>query len=157
MRLSLLEPRWETLWRIVPVKEISIGVLFAAGALVPLAPQLAREIWPTWLLFASLCALNCICIAVWERFLDLAQQRTSIATAFPGVGWLVIPALVSVFAASVWLAVSVSRAADVRFCIAASAALLALVHLVRRRIPQDVRTALADLVLLTPLVALLVG
>jgi hypothetical protein len=39
-------------------------------------------------------------------------------------------------------------------CIAASAALLLLLHFVRARTSQDVRTALADVALLTPLVAL---
>jgi hypothetical protein len=40
-------------------------------------------------------------------------------------------------------------------CLSLSAALLALTHVFRRRIQPDVRTALADLVLLTPAALLL--
>ena len=40
-------------------------------------------------------------------------------------------------------------------CVGTSAALLAGVHLLRARIPEDARTALADLVLLTPAVVAL--
>ena len=39
--------------------------------------------------------------------------------------------------------------------IAASAALLVLLHIFRTRISQDCRTALADIALLTPFVALI--
>jgi hypothetical protein len=152
LALNRLRP---TVWCVVPAKEVSIGLLFAAGAMVPLAGELTRPMLGPWLLFAWVCALNCICIAAWERYLDLAQQRVSIATAFPVIGFAVVPALVVVFAVSAGLALSGHDHREVYWCLAASAALLALLHLLGRRIAQDVRTALADVALLTPVFAVL--
>ena len=62
---------WPRLWRSVPLKEVSVGFLFAAGTIVGLIPGLTIEAWPAWLLFASLCWLNCVSIAVWEKDLDV--------------------------------------------------------------------------------------
>lgn len=138
-------------WRILPLKELSIGCLFAAGSMVPLAAGLTSSMWPSWILFACLCSLNCIAIAAWERFLDLAQQRTSIATVFPGIGRLLIILVAALCAISLTFALSSAMRSPLHFATAASAALLALIHLLRTRIPADARTALADLVLLTPL------
>ena len=149
-----LNQRRPGLWRVLPVKEITVGVLFAAGTLVPVAPHLSRSaIWP-WLLFAALCSLNCISIAVSERWLDSAQQRVSIATAFPRVGATVLPALLLLAGLSFALIRSDAAGGPIYICVGTSAALLALTHLFRRRIHADVRTALADLVLLTPAVLL---
>ena len=141
-------------WRVVPAKEIAIGVLFAAGTLVPIAWHVRSAALLPWLLFAMLCALNCICIAIWERWLDEAQQRISVATAFPGVGAAVLPALSTVAIAAFVAARASAVAQPVYLCVGVSAALLAFVHLFRRRIQPDVRTALADVVLLTPAVVL---
>ena len=138
------------LWRVLPLKEVSIGVIFAAGALVGLVRGLTSAALPVWLLFASLCALNCISIAIWERELDLEQRRISIATEFPRVSrWLPPALLLLAFAAAV-LGAAMSPA------LCASAVLLALVHSLRNSIQPDLRTALADLVLLTPLIVLAV-
>jgi hypothetical protein len=143
-------------WCIVPLKEVSIGMLFAAGAMVPLASGLTSGMLVPWGLFACLCALNCICIAIWERYLDLAQQRVSIATAFPAIAFAVPPALAVVFVISAGLAFVQHEHREIYWCLTASAALLGLLHAFRRRGSQDVRTALADVALLTPLVALAV-
>ena len=143
-----------TVWRVVPLKEVSIGFLFAAGTMVPLSHGLTSAMWRSWLLFACLCALNCICIAVWERYLDVAQQRVSVATAFPVTGFAVAPALAIVFAISASFAFSRIGQVQLYSCLGASAALLALLHLLGRRAPQDLRTALADIALLTPLVSM---
>jgi hypothetical protein len=147
-----LRPR---VWRALPAKEMTIGVLFAAGTLVPIALHLRSAAFLPWLLFAALCALNCICIAMWERWLDHAQQRISVATAFPRVGGAVLPALIGLTSAAFALGRMSAVAQPIYLCVAGSAALLAVVHLCRRRIQPDVRTALADLVLLTPAVPLL--
>lgn len=144
-----------SLWRILPVKEISIGFLFAAGTTTALAPGLTRQFLPAWFLFACLCALNCISIAVWERELDAAQERVSIATALSAIGRYLLPALCLLTLTSVALCVMVSNGRNVYACIAASAVLLGSVHAFGRTILPDTRTALADLVLLSPLVLLL--
>jgi hypothetical protein len=147
--------RLPRVWKILPLKEVSIGFLFAAGTMVPLVAGLTRSAAPLWLLFASLCALNCICIAAWERSLDLAQQRVSIATAFPKISSYLPAALALLGGLAVAMGASNAQPGRGYFCIAGSAFLLALVHACRRRIQQDARTALADLVLLTPVVVLL--
>ena len=141
-------------WRVLPAKEISIGVLFAAGTIVPIAAHLPSAAVRPWLLFAALCTLNCISIAVWERWLDEAQERVSIATAFPRVSGMVLAALLLLGAASLALARVHVATTPTYTCIGISAVLLALTHAFRRRIHPDVRTALADLVLLTPAVLL---
>ncbi|HEV3410133.1 MAG TPA: hypothetical protein VG095_07555, partial [Chthoniobacterales bacterium] len=125
------------------------GFIFAAGTMVGLLRSLTSAAFPAWLCFACLCSLNCISIAVWERDLDHAQGRVSIATAFPRIVRLVLPAMVLlsiVVVASGW-----SR---LNLCIATSAMLLLCVHVIGEKIQADIRTALADLVLLTPLVVL---
>ena len=144
-------------WRFVPLKEVTIGVLFAAGTTVPLALHLPAAAAFQWFLFAALCTMNCISIAVWERWLDQAQQRISIATTFPRVNGFVLPALLLLSLASFAVARTATTAQWVYVCLGTSAALLAVTHLFRRRIQPDVRTALADLVLLTPAVLLMLG
>lgn len=144
LMLNQLRP-W--LWRRVPLKEICIGVLFAAGTVVPLRNGLTSGAWIGWWLFAALCSLNCISIAVWERELDRAQGRVSIATEFAAVRVCAPIALV------VLAAVGLVRFDQVGAVVGASAMLLAGLHFFRDRLDADVQTALADLVLLTPLVA----
>src|SRR5256885_14862452 len=48
---------------------------------IPTTPAFAVAI----IAFAALCSLNCISIAGWERELDRAQRKTSIATHHPRV------------------------------------------------------------------------
>ena len=145
--------RHPKLWRLAPAKEITIGVLFAAGTIIALLPDFSSSATLPWLLFAALCSLNCISIAVWERWLDEAQRRVSIATAFPAVGRYVAGALMAVIALSLAAMQLGVIAGPIYNCIAVSTSLLLLVHLMRRRIQPDVRTALADLVLLMPPIA----
>lgn len=147
----------QSVWRVVPAKEISIGVLFAVGAMVPLEDGLTTAALPAWTLFAGLCSLNCICIAVWERELDRAQRRISIAIVFPTVERVLQPALLLLISASLLLAALTSHGRDIYLCVATSALLLAAVQFFRDTIEPDTRTALADLVLLTPLVVLLIA
>lgn len=137
-----------SLWRVLPVKEIAIGSLFAAGVFVSLGP--AAHVPPALaILFAALCAMNCASIAFWERDLDIAQNRSSIATTFPSLSKLAAIACIAL----ALLALVTSRQLP-SICIAASAALLALLNSARIRIARDTRTALADVVLLTPFIAL---
>lgn len=147
----ILNQRTPALWRLVPMKELSIGFLFAAGTVVPLEPRLTTATFLPWILFAALCSLNCICIAVWERGLDVAQRRISLATVFPGIGHAILPSLGAVGLTSLALACSRSDGWIIYPCLGLSAAFLALVYFCRARIQADSRTALADLILLTPL------
>ncbi len=134
------------------LKEVSIGFLFAAGTLVSATEGLMTAILPAWLLFACLCSLNCACIAVWERELDAVQKRISLATVFPDIARYALAGLGLILTVSVGLAVvSADAGRAIYFHVAGSAALLAAVHLAGDNVPRDTRTALADLVLLTPL------
>lgn len=138
------------IWRRLPLKETAIGFLFAAGTVVPLSHGLTSEMFPAWFLFGCLCSLNCLSIALWEDRLDAAQCRITITSAFPRISRLLLPLILLL--ALISPATGMSR---INICIAASATLLAVVHLLRGRLEANVRTAFADLVLLTPIWTLL--
>lgn len=144
-------------WRPIPMKEKAVGVLFAAGttlAVVGVLPGLTISFAFAVVLFAMLCTLNCLCIASWERELDAAQGKTSLLTGWPAVARALKPFGLFIVAISLVLAVVWRFAAPLWICLAASA--LLLIWLLRAlNLPRDNRTALADLVLLTPLLVLL--
>lgn len=150
----ILNQTMPAVWQIFPLKEFSIGFLFAAGTLVASVPELTPVVAPAWILFGCLCSLNCVSIAVWERELDLAQGRVSVATEVSWIGRVLPAAVLFVAAISVVLGLSHRPVSSVYFALAVSAILLAAVHLFRDRLASAVRTALADLVLLTPLLTL---
>jgi hypothetical protein len=144
------------IWRSLPAKELMIGLLFAAGTLVALLPPpktVPIGFAIAAVFFAALCALNCISIAGWESGLDRAQGKVSIVTRHPGIarnsGFIALVLVV----ASLAMALIFRFAAPLLACICASALLLAWLN--SRPIEGDRRTALADLVLLTPIVPLL--
>jgi hypothetical protein len=137
------------LWRLLPAKEIAVGALFAGGVAASLAP--VRLPLAAFVFFATLCILNCISIAFWERELDANQDRISIATRFPQLRAL--PPIACAALALIGLSdVAISNGGVLVVAIATSAALLLLLHLLR--LSADTRTAVADLVLLTPFFAL---
>jgi hypothetical protein len=145
-------------WPPLPLKELVVGFLFAAGTLVALLPgfpPLTGSLVFAGIAFICLCTLNCISIAFWERELDEKQGKVSFATRYPGLArhlrtWSIVLALGSGVAAIVS-----GQAAPVLGCVSASAFLLAFLDFSRRKISRDQRTALADLVLFTPLLPLI--
>ena len=144
------------LWDTVSLKEITVGFLFAAGTLLVLLPKLSvatptmerSTVTTAVMFFVALCSLNCMSIAVWERDLDRIQGKHSIATRWPGLGFSVRIFCIVLAAAALLLAFAGHRLFPVAICLSASATLLAILHFVS--IQHDERTALADLVLLTP-------
>ena len=73
-------------WPPLPLKEVTVGLLFVAGTLVALCPgphPITGSLVVSGLAFAGLCTLNCISIAFWERELDEMQRKVSFATRFP--------------------------------------------------------------------------
>ena len=141
------------IWRFVPVKEICIGSLFALGTVAALIPRIhpSTEFVESFVLFAALCSLNCISIAMWERELDRAQRKNSIATRWHGTRSAF--RLSAIILAGV--AVSFAKTEPALFgCLATSGVLLVLLDWAGEVIARDERTALADLVLLTPLLLL---
>jgi hypothetical protein len=145
------------IWRSLPAKELAIGILFAAGTAVALLPQLppASGFAVAVIAFAALCSLNCISIATWERELDRTQQKVSIVTRHPRFIRYLGKICVGLALAVLALAIFFPSDALVFVCLAASALLLAWLN--RSSIGgDDSKTALADLVLLTPVVVFIV-
>lgn len=145
-----------SIWRSLPAKELAIGTLFTAGtlvALLPRAPVRNMIFQIAAVAFAALCALNCISIASWERELDRAQNKVSIATRHSGVARRAGPLCGAIAVVCLALAVALRPAASLVGCMSASALLLAWLN--ASRSTSDTRTALADLVLLTPVVPLI--
>jgi hypothetical protein len=146
-------------WGRVPLKEFAIGFLFAAGTLVlffPISQPIAVSLAWSAVAFALLGTLNCISIAYWEKELDQAQRKASCATRYPGLDRH-LGKLLGALALSAGGAALVCRdSAPIFVCVSVSSLLLVWLNSNRERIGRDQRTALADLVLLTPLLALLV-
>lgn len=143
------------IWRSLPMKEIAIGFLFAAGTMVALLPSLpiTAGLALAVVTLAALCSLNCISIAVWERELDRTQGKVSLATRHPRVCGRVAKMCAGIALLSFAFAATIRMGSLVFVCAGASALLLAWLNIAG--VSDDQRTALADLVLLTPLVPLL--
>lgn len=116
-------------------KELSVGVVFAAGVSVPLAAQSGSpHFWfPSVFAFAGLCALNCLLIARWEEPASAASRWAfALATLALGAAFVAPP--------NVALAVAVS-----------AAALFALDRSRAGRLSVRAARVLADVALLSPL------
>jgi len=155
----LVVNHWSSsLWRVLPAKEVLIGLLFAGGVAVSLglhfSPLAGRFALP-WGLFACLCSLNCVCIARWECALDRAQSRSSLATAWPTLAREVFVAAMVLAGFAIGFAVFNRSALVVCVALSLSALGLAMLDRFGRRMQGDARTACADLVLLTPLAVML--
>jgi hypothetical protein len=144
-------------WRPIPMKEKTIGILFAAGttlAVVAQLPGLTISFGAAVILFAILCTDNCLSIAAWERELDAAQGKTSLMTGWPMAARALKLIGYAIVLTALGFAIFWRFAFPLWLCLATSALLLVRLNL-SDRLPRDSRTALADLVLLTPLFVLL--
>jgi len=108
------------IWETIPLKEFTIGSLFAAGTLLGVTPHIFAErstmIFAA-ILFASLCSLNCVSIAIWERDLDRIQGKHSIATRWAHANSLARLVLLLLLAGSVLLALFDPGAWPVVLCL----------------------------------------
>jgi hypothetical protein len=146
-------------WSRLPLKELAIGSLFVAGTLValfPVFPPITGSFVFSGIAFAWLCILNCISIAFWERELDETQRKVSFATRYPDLNRHLGKLSIALALGSGVAAIIFREAAPIFGCVSVSSLLLALLDSFRGKIDRDQRTALADLVLLTPLLALFV-
>jgi hypothetical protein len=143
------------IWRSLPAKELAIGILFAAGTIVALLPSfpVTAEFALAALLFAALCSLNCISIAVWESELDRTQGKVSLATRHPRIARHAGKICAGLALACVGLVFCLATTRPFFTCAGASAVLLGGLNFINAG--NDRRTALADLVLLTPIVFLI--
>ena len=118
-------------------KEFVVGVFFAAAVFVPVVarePWLRRELIVPAVLVGALCSLNCLFILAWEGGVGYGP-------ASRWVGWL-----------GVGLAVVACWFGEIGVAVAIGAGGLVLLHAVRERVERTALRALADLVLLGPLV-----
>jgi hypothetical protein len=146
-------------WPPLPLKEVAIGFLFTAGTLValfPVFPPITGSLVFSEIAFIWLCTLNCISIAFWERELDERQQKVSFATRYPRLDRHLGKLSIALTLGSGVAAIIYREAAPILGCVSVSSLLLALLDSFRGNIGRDQRTALADLVLFTPLLALFV-
>jgi hypothetical protein len=146
-------------WPALPLKEPAIGFLFAAGTLValfPTFPPITGSLVFSGIAFAWLCTFNCISIAFWERELDETQGKASFATRYRGLDRFLGKLLILLALVSGLAAIIRGEAAPILGCVSLSSLLLASLDALRVKVGRDQRTALADLVLLTPLLALFV-
>ena len=155
-----------SIWRSLPAKEMAIGTLFAAGTVVALMPH--RLVTPTFVgavaTFAALCSLNCISIAAWECDLDRAQGKVSIATLHPAIIQRVGQLCLALTGGCLMIAFLCRSAAAFFACVGVSSLLLGYLNASRSfksvaaiATTRDERTALADLVLLTPVIAIILA
>jgi hypothetical protein len=136
-------------------KEIAVGLCFAAATFIPTVarrPDLRLPLFPSALLFATLCSLNCLFIYAWENPSLHSTQRTHAITrlALRNLPFLTI--LLTL--ASAALSLLNHHAPAIPRAIAASAALLLVLHNARHAIPRITLRAAADLALTTPILLL---
>jgi hypothetical protein len=142
-------------------KEISVGMIFAAGTSVPLWSRSERfTIYSVvvWLLFGFLCSLNCLSIECWERPRDGREQREVLV---PWIAWadshLDHAALGLAFVA--FFAGCLSGSRDFSRlplpAISLAAFLTMILNSQRRRLSPEVFRVLADAALVIPALAAL--
>jgi hypothetical protein len=130
-------------------KELLVGLLFTAGCVAPTLSRLHSQDWPLFAclpLFVALAWVNCSAIENWES--PGKQTGVLLRASFLGIAGL---------AACEAFAFSDPRASALAFCAGASALLLSLLDHSRDRCSPLTMRALADLLLLTPLVLVILG
>lgn len=141
-------------------KELCVAFLLGSGAaLFPAVHPGVRvaALGAPVALFMLLCFANCVLISVWEDDVDRRHGQTSLALQFRAAPTLAraLPWAVAAGAGAALLLGRPARATAA--CAAASALLLGLVDRAEGRIGRRAARVLADAVLLTPLVPLLLG
>ena len=148
-------------------KEIAVGVFFAAAvfiATVARVPGLRLSLAPSALLFGGVCSLNCLLLYAWEHPEDRSRAHASTSFAIRHLPLIVGVLLALSVCLALWGFVpqhshpakqqTLAHPAAIPLCCALSIVLLHLLHRKRRRIAPVPLRALADLVLLTPLLLL---
>jgi hypothetical protein len=156
---ALIHARPESAHRLP--KELAVGIFFPAAVFIPTVarlPAVRLELLPIAALFAALCSLNCLFLYAWEHPAPrlhahfTTRWATRHLTALTATVAALSLAIAALYASSTELT---HGATALLGCILASALLLLLLHNLRRRLAPTHLRALADLVLLTPLVLLI--
>jgi hypothetical protein len=144
--------RPRTAWFRVP-KELLVGILFTAACALPVWARLPANLPGRFLLlypvsaFMALAWLNCHAIEVWESGISQSsRQVTRLALGFCGI---------TLITAGIAAGLRQPHAAALLTTAALAAALTAWLDWKARRIAPTTLRALADIVLLTPLLLLL--
>jgi hypothetical protein len=137
-------------------KEIAVGLCFAAATFIPTVARhtgLRLPLLPSALLFATLCSLNCLFIYAWEHEDPYTSRPAHSLTRFALRHLPFLTILLTSSAAALSLLDHLAPR-SIPFAIAASAALLLLLHRNRHAIPRVTLRAAADLALTTPILIL---
>jgi hypothetical protein len=137
-------------------KEIAVGLCFAAATFIPTVsrrPDLRASLLPPAILFAALCSLNCLFIYAWEHEDHYANRPTHAITS---LALRNLPLLTILLALSGTALTLFDRQAPqtIPCAIAASAAVLLLLHNRRHFIARTTLRAAADIALATPILLL---
>jgi hypothetical protein len=129
-------------------KEVAVGLFFPAAVFIPTVardPRLRASLLPVAVLFAGVCALNCLMLYAWEHPRDrsFAHVTTRWATNHLGM-------LAGLLLAATAVGATLNRGGPALAC-GLSVALLWVLHQMRNRIGAVNLRAAADLVLLCPL------
>ncbi len=144
-------------------KELAVGIFFPAAVFIPTVarlPQLRLDLLPIALLLAATCSLNCLYLYAWEHPRHRAQAHWSTRWAthhLVALTWTVAALSLLLILVSPVLAAPTQLhrgTAVLTSCILASSLFLLLLHHLRNRLQPIHLRALADLVLLTPLIPL---
>jgi hypothetical protein len=148
--------------RVAP-KEMAVGILFAAGTTLPVWSRTAGLPWDVWvsvILFALLCAVNCLCIESWENH---RSENAWLGTPQPLVRWVSsridgIAAGLAISALTVLLILGAKGSSSPElYAVSVSALLIVLLNRGRHRLSRRGLRVLADAALVVPaLLALLI-
>ncbi len=142
-------------WAAFLPKEAVVGGMFAAGStffVVCRSSAFSLAIWLCLALFAAVCFLNCALITKWERNTWDQRERSSLLNSFPrltahlGLACAIVAAIALAFAGATERVLTIP--------VAISALSLAGLDRCAHRLSVDALRVAADLVLLTPLIAL---
>jgi hypothetical protein len=134
-------------------KELAVGIFFSAAVFIPTvarAPWLQVTLLAPAVLFAGVCALNCLFLYAWEHPKPRSSQPQAHWTTLWSVRHLPQLAVSLVILSLSVPALTASPKPPMLAC-ALSTTLLLLLHLGRRRLSAVPLRAAADAVLLTPL------
>jgi len=137
-------------------KEIAVGLFFAAAVFIPTVGRLPGSralLLPTAMLFAGVCALNCLFLYAWEHPGSRPEAHGSTRWATRHLNALAAALVVAAVTLAVLQRGRVGKAPAVACGV--SAGLLWGLHRVRGRVLAVHLRAAADLVLLTPVLWLL--
>jgi len=144
-------------------KELAVGIFFPAAVFIPTVarlPQLRLDLLPIAVLLAATCSLNCLFLYAWEHPGNRSHAHWSTRWAtrhLVALTWTVAALSLTLILASPLLGASAQLhlgTTSLTSCILTSSLLLLLLHHLRNRLHPLHLRALADLVLLTPLIPL---